>query len=113
MPLRSVMMKRFIFGFQRRGWWPKCTPLSRSWRMVTTAMALDSLSSRRRHAAGPAEVVSAGSAPCPASFRLSQVVVTTCPDARQELHPTLVGTEELRPRADLSGPALCGWTDVR
>src|SRR5699024_8573368 len=32
-------MKRFIFGFQRRVWCPKCTPLSRSWRMVTTAMA--------------------------------------------------------------------------
>src|SRR5918993_1477268 len=38
MPLRSVMMKRFIFGFQRRVWCPKWTPLSRSWRMVTTAM---------------------------------------------------------------------------
>src|SRR4051794_21997194 len=40
MPLRSVMMKRFIFGFQRRVWCPKWTPLSRSWRMVTTAMVL-------------------------------------------------------------------------
>src|SRR6476620_4127652 len=38
MPLRSVMMKRFILGFQRRVWCPKWTPLSRSWRMVTTAM---------------------------------------------------------------------------
>ena len=38
MPLRSVMMKRFIFGFQRRVWCPKWTPLSSSWRMVTTAM---------------------------------------------------------------------------
>src|SRR3954453_9166550 len=38
MPLRSVMMKRFILGFQRRVWGPKGTPLSRSWRMVTTAM---------------------------------------------------------------------------
>jgi len=36
--LRSVRMKRFIFGFQRRVWCPKWTPLSRSWRMVTTAM---------------------------------------------------------------------------
>jgi hypothetical protein len=34
------MMKRFIFGFQRRVWCPKCTPLSRSWRMVTTAMVI-------------------------------------------------------------------------
>src|ERR671920_241975 len=38
MPLRSVKMKRFILGFQRRVWCPKWTPLSRSWRMVTTAM---------------------------------------------------------------------------
>src|SRR3954463_12346650 len=38
MPLRSVMMKRFILGFHRRVWCPKWTPLSRSWRMVTTAM---------------------------------------------------------------------------
>ncbi|GAA4733546.1 hypothetical protein GCM10023216_27380 [Isoptericola chiayiensis] len=38
MPLRSVKMNRFIFGFQRRVWCPKWTPLSRSWRMVTTAM---------------------------------------------------------------------------
>src|SRR5690349_13303908 len=38
MPLRSVMMKRFILGFHRRVWCPKWTPLSRSWRMVTTAI---------------------------------------------------------------------------
>ena len=44
MPLRSVKMKRFIFGFQRRVWCPKWTPLSSSWRMVTTAMAFVSLS---------------------------------------------------------------------
>src|SRR5689334_10372269 len=37
MPLRSVKMKRFILGFQRRVWCPKWTPLSSSWRMVTTA----------------------------------------------------------------------------
>src|ERR1044071_7584693 len=43
MLLRSVRMKRFIFGFQRRVWCPKCTPLSRSWRIVTTAMPLSSL----------------------------------------------------------------------
>src|SRR3954451_6967471 len=40
MPLRSVKMKRFILGFQRRVWCPKWTPLSRSWRVVTTAMAV-------------------------------------------------------------------------
>src|SRR5256885_11939134 len=31
-------MKRFIFAFRRRVWCPKWTPLSGSWRMVTTAM---------------------------------------------------------------------------
>src|ERR1051325_12058132 len=43
MPLRSVKMNRFIFGFQRRVWCPKWTPLSSSWRMVTTAMVVGSL----------------------------------------------------------------------
>ena len=38
MPLRSVKMKRFIFGFQRRVWCPKWTPLSSSCFMVTTAI---------------------------------------------------------------------------
>src|SRR5688500_14365533 len=33
-------MKRFIFGFQRRVWWPKWTPASRSSRMETTAKGL-------------------------------------------------------------------------
>src|SRR5687768_6458232 len=36
MPLRSVKMKRFIFGFQRRVWCPKCTPLSSSCFIETT-----------------------------------------------------------------------------
>src|ERR1700733_13410678 len=31
-------MKRFIFGFHRRVWWPKWTPASRSCRMETTAI---------------------------------------------------------------------------
>src|SRR5215212_6863897 len=39
MPLRSVKMKRFIFGFQRRVWCPKWTPLSSSCFMLTTAIA--------------------------------------------------------------------------
>src|SRR5436190_1909153 len=38
MPPRSVKMKRFIFGFQRRVWWPKWTPASRSSFMETTGM---------------------------------------------------------------------------
>ncbi|GAA3005886.1 hypothetical protein GCM10010483_58470 [Actinokineospora diospyrosa] len=32
-------MYRFIFGFQRRVWCPKCTPESNNCFMVTTAMA--------------------------------------------------------------------------
>ena len=40
MPPRSVKMKRFIFGFQRRVWWPKWTPASSSSRMETTAKGL-------------------------------------------------------------------------
>src|SRR5712691_5377633 len=30
MPLRSPKMYSFIFGFQRRTWWPKWTPASKS-----------------------------------------------------------------------------------
>src|SRR2546421_12787375 len=36
MPLRSPKMNRFILGFQRRVWWPKCTPASSSCFIVTT-----------------------------------------------------------------------------
>src|SRR3954464_11492485 len=35
---RSVKMKRFIFGFQRRVWWPKWTPASSNSFMETTGM---------------------------------------------------------------------------
>src|SRR6266571_2830480 len=35
MPLRSPKMYSFIFGFQRRTWWPKWTPASRSSFIVT------------------------------------------------------------------------------
>src|SRR2546421_10309445 len=38
MPPRSVKMKRRILGFQRRVWWPKCTPASSSSRMEATAI---------------------------------------------------------------------------
>src|SRR5215210_3935811 len=38
MPPRSVKMNRFIFGFQRRVWWPKWTPASRRSFMETTGM---------------------------------------------------------------------------
>ena len=37
MPPRSVKMNLRIFGFQRRVWWPKWTPASKSSRMETTA----------------------------------------------------------------------------
>src|ERR1019366_6560204 len=40
MPLRSPRMKRRIFGFHRRVWWPKWTPASSSWRTVTSGMEL-------------------------------------------------------------------------
>src|SRR3954452_21756102 len=40
MPPRSSKMKRFIFGFQRRVWWPKCTPASSSSFMETTATGI-------------------------------------------------------------------------
>ena len=35
MPLRSPKMNLRIFGFQRRVWWPKCTPASSSSLSVT------------------------------------------------------------------------------
>src|SRR5919106_2460685 len=34
-------MNRFIFGFQRRVWWPKWTPASRSSRIETTDMRVE------------------------------------------------------------------------
>src|SRR3972149_10640633 len=37
MPLRSPKMYSFIFGFQRRVWWPKGTPASSSSFMVKVA----------------------------------------------------------------------------
>src|SRR3954467_1499535 len=40
MPDRSLKMKRRIFGFQRRVWWPKCTPASSSSRIEATAMCV-------------------------------------------------------------------------
>ena len=40
MPPRSPWMKRRIFGFQRRVWWPKWTPASSSSRMPTSGMVL-------------------------------------------------------------------------
>src|SRR3954468_19442608 len=46
MPLRSVKMKRFIFGFQRRVWCPKWTPLSSSCFMLTTAIAASLICAR-------------------------------------------------------------------
>src|SRR6266850_4273410 len=57
MPLRSMKMKRFIFGFQRRAWWPKCTPDSSNCFIVTTAMRVSPLFLRLpHHRGGPASV---------------------------------------------------------
>src|SRR2546423_445135 len=39
MPPRSAKMKRRIFGFQRRVWWPKWTPASSSSRIETAPVA--------------------------------------------------------------------------
>ena len=41
MPPRSAKMKRRIFGFQRRVWWPKWTPASSSSRMETAPALVD------------------------------------------------------------------------
>src|SRR5659263_722451 len=54
MPFRSVRMKRFILGFHLRVWCPKWTPLSRSWRTVTTAMARPFGTGACPHDCGPA-----------------------------------------------------------
>src|SRR5687767_8062407 len=43
-PFLTPKMKGFIFGFQRRVWWPKWTPASRSWRMVKVGIAMGGLS---------------------------------------------------------------------
>ena len=40
MPFRSAKMKRRIFGFQRRVWWPKWTPALRSSSIVGSAMMI-------------------------------------------------------------------------
>ena len=37
-PLRSAKMNGRILGFQRRVWWPKWTPASRSARIETDGM---------------------------------------------------------------------------
>src|SRR5919202_5016347 len=42
MPPRSVKRKRRIFGFQRRVWWPKLTPASKSSRIETTGTSVSS-----------------------------------------------------------------------
>src|SRR5437764_10493965 len=39
---RSVKMKPRILGFQRRVWWPKWTPASRSSRIETTDIGISS-----------------------------------------------------------------------
>src|SRR6266852_7451552 len=70
MPSRSPWMKRRILGFQRRVWWPKCTPASSSSLMPTEATVLlpcrlcaaagreASRSRRRRWCAAPGRAAS-------------------------------------------------------
>src|SRR6267142_1763370 len=43
MPCRSPKMYSFIFGFQRRTWWPKCTPASNNSFIVTVTKKLSPL----------------------------------------------------------------------
>src|SRR5258708_3597503 len=43
MPFRSPKMYSFIFGFQRRTWWPKCTPASNNSFIVTVTKQLSPL----------------------------------------------------------------------
>src|SRR5712671_5743340 len=43
MPPRSAKMKRRIFGFQRRVWWPKWTPASSRSRMETAPVEAGSV----------------------------------------------------------------------
>src|SRR5262249_45719541 len=38
MPLRAPKMYGFIFGFQRLVWWPKCTPASSRFFIVTSVI---------------------------------------------------------------------------
>ena len=64
MPPRSVKMKRRIFGFQRRVWWPKWTPASSSSRMETTDTC-DPSSRFECAAAGGRRVEPASSEPAP------------------------------------------------
>ncbi|GEL99132.1 hypothetical protein CTE05_26790 [Cellulomonas terrae] len=112
MPLRSVKMKRFILGFQRRVWCPKWTPLSSSWRMVTTAMARPSGAHRTVHASRRtrlgARISVVGSdqqAGAPGVMSSSAPAPVTWTDARTaaEIDPVLalVG-------GDADGPGI-GW----
>src|SRR6478736_8872099 len=112
MPLRSVKMKRFILGFQRRVWCPKWTPLSSSWRMVTTAMARPSGAHRRvrtsRRARPGARISVVGSdqlVGAPGAMSSSAPGTATGAGARTaaEIDPVLVlvGT--------MAGGSLIGW----
>jgi hypothetical protein len=79
MPERSVRMKRLTFGFHRRVWCPKWTPLSSSWRMVTTAMAVLLCSGLSRSTDRPMHLVP-GARPLAAGAVRPQGVDATRPD---------------------------------
>src|SRR5690348_15472076 len=98
MPDRSVKMKRRIFGFQRRVWWPKCTPASSSSRIEATAMCVTPLVDVQvaggAYGAPVAETGTRASADPPGRGVLGR---GKCSEGRLE-----VGRE---PRLDLDAPA--------
>ncbi|GEB51640.1 hypothetical protein SCA03_41910 [Streptomyces cacaoi] len=88
MPLRSVKMKRFIFGFQRRVWCPKWTPLSSSSRIVTTAMAvlLGLLGCHQRGPDGPRVLTPLRAAREPTGTPCASTVLQTVPGTEWRGH---------------------------
>src|SRR6266568_7606079 len=68
-PLRSMKMKRFIFGFHRRAWCPKWTPDSKSCFMVTTANAFSLDASAPRLTSHPGGATQGSREACEVSRR--------------------------------------------
>src|SRR5581483_9304171 len=110
MPPRSVKMKRFIFGFQRRVWWPKWTPASSSSFMETTGMESPFLGFGCRSPAtvrwGPRRRRPPSTFPCAggrdwtaSSYRLCELV-QVCPELGRERrsHVDALAAERVRER---------------
>src|SRR5690349_22036141 len=102
MPLRSVKMNRFIFGFHRRVWCPKWTPLSSSCFMLTTAMVAALL--RCARPAGPRFSVDAEHRVAPAlAFRSATPPAVARRDRGGDCPPEQAGGERaksIRPETD-------------